>query len=1122
MGNVPAGICCLVLLWCLASESQAQPEPGRPGIDPTSAARLDHSPYSEAVRATPGLVAYWPMEGDLRDAVGAINGEGVGTVAFEPGAIGGQAVKLDGTSFVGFGEAPELDLPGTTIELFFRALPPPAGGNPCLIAKRAASPQTRFSIHISADLMRLAVWNGASVGWIDLPQGYEVGQDRWHHLAVTNSFDGTVVYFDGLAYEGAVGFSSAKGLPLQVGSPEPGVGAEMFAGWVDEVAIYNRALSAEEIGKHVEAAGVPWVRLRDEALTAREEMIHERARIEAARLERQQRALQARLDDPALLAEGEPREYAGDNLTGIAFGLGGIGAGTIYMDGRAERSSWHIFSNLAGVALPETFFAVRATQGGTTSVRALQTSPVGPFEAMAGLTMRGEYPLAWYDFADDALPVRCRLEAYSPLIPMNSKDSAIPCAVFRLTAENPTDRPAKVSFLATQLNAVGYTQPGPIEGRRHASLGGNVNAIVSAGRGTVLHSTSTRASGDMVLAALAPGVDGTADSGGLDQLRAVFVGDGGIAGASEAGPSPEGEGLSGALSVGFGLGPRESHSVVFVLTWCFPETMHGAAGSAWLFSGNMYSNWWTDALDVARYVERELPRLDAETRLYHDTFYAGNLPYWLRDRITSQVAILRSMTCFWAKDGYFGAWEGCGAEQGCCAGNCAHVWHYAQAHARLFPDIGRLMRQETFGYQHGDGGLPHRQPDAPPAIDGELGEILAAYREYLCSTDGRWLAEMWPRVRAAMDHTIRQWDPNEDGILSGPQWNTLDGSLGGSTSWIGSLYLAGLGASERMARLQGDAVALERYAAIRSSGAKAQDETLFDGEYYSQIPDPEPQSDYNDGCSIDQVLGEWWARQVGVEPAYPLGHVRTALASLIRYNFRPDFVGVPQSPRKFVADEDAGLQMIQWPKGPRPNPCILYGDEAMTGFEYSAAAAMVQVGMLREGYMVAKAVSDRYDGRRRTGLTPGDTASWGYSGNPFGDDECGKFYGRALSVWSLLLASQGFTYDGPAGVIGFDPVYQPDNHASFFTAAEGWGLFRQTRDEDGQQDVLELRYGKLRLTELRLALPEGRDLAECRVSVDGVPIQAEAIANGMQVRVRLEREAALSAGQTMAVDIGCR
>jgi len=111
--------------------------------------------------------------------------------------------------------------------------------------------------------------------------------------------------------------------------------------------------------------------------------------------------------------------------------------------------------------------------------------------------------------------------------------------------------------------------------------------------------------------------------------------------------------------------------------------------------------------------------------------------------------------------------------------------------------------------------------------------------------------------------------------------------------------------------------------------------------------------------------------------------------------------------------------------------------------------------------MVGRAAHDRYDGRLRIGL-----AARGYSGNPFGDDECGKFYARAMSVWSLLLASQGFIHDGPAGVIGFAPRWLPQDHRSFFTAAEGWGLFTQRRRGGAQTETIELRGGRLRVKTL--------------------------------------------------------
>ena len=194
----------------------------------------------------------------------------------------------------------------------------------------------------------------------------------------------------------------------------------------------------------------------------------------------------------------------------------------------------------------------------------------------------------------------------------------------------------------------------------------------------------------------------------------------------------------------------------------------------------------------------------------------------------------------------------------------------------------------------------------------------------------------------------------------------------------------------------------------------------------------------------------------------------------------------------------------------------------MTGFEYAAAAAMVQAGMLREGFTVVRAIALRYDGRLRDGLTPSRTASWGYSGNPFGDDECGKFYARAMSVWSMLLASQGYVYDGPAGHLGFKPVWQPNDHASIFTAAEGWGLFTQQRKGDRQTERIDVRHGLLRVASLGFQVPEDRKPTRVSVRAGQEAAASTFTVSGGEVRIELERPVVLGAGQAVLVEIGLK
>ncbi|UCH34079.1 MAG: glucosylceramidase [Armatimonadota bacterium] len=859
---------------------------------------------------------------------------------------------------------------------------------------------------------------------------------------------------------------------------------------------------------------------RERARIERERALAARRKAEAAKHRRQLSS------DDYLFSRGRQRVYRGEQLTGISLPVGGIGSGCIQMDGRGVRTVWQIFNNHEQASVPHSFFAVRAkSPGAPAMVRALQTAPVGPFAAMKSLSFRGEYPFGWYDFKDPQLPVSVSLETFNPLIPLNARDSAIPCAIYNLSAENRGDETAEVSFLATQQNAVGFTGKGAIDGRSHGDYGGNMNRIARVKGATVLHMSADMkddapGSGDMALAAIGEAATATAAWRELDALAAAFANDGELHGPKKAGPSPPGATTDAALAVPFKLKPGEKRTVTFVLAWHFPNAAHG--NRKWGGRGNMYANWWGGALDVAREVASRLPELTQLTRLYHDTLYSSNLPRWLLDRIGSQVAILRSQTCFWTKDGYFGGWEGCVPSGGCCLGNCSHVWHYAQAHARLFPEIGRIMREQELRFQTPDGGIPHRQaPNFGPAFDGQCGIILGAYREHLVGPDRRWLGRHWPKVKLAMDYTIATWDADEDGVLAGAQWNTLDEALGGSSSWLGTLYLAALAAAEKMAALQEEPDTAARYRRIRESGSARQDETLFNGDYYIQIPDAEPRKDYMTGCHIDQVLGQWWAHQLDLGWLYPPARVRTALRSLVKHNFRPHFVGIAQAPRKFVDDSDAGLQMITWPAGGRPDPqqTMFYADEVMTGFEYSAAAAMMQSDLLNQGFMIVRAVADRYDGRLRTGLTGPDSAAWGYSGNPFGDDECGKFYARAMSVWSMLLACQGFIYDGPAGVIGFEPKWRPEDHVSFFTAAEGWGLFAQKRTRRQQTERIEMRRGQLRVRTMIFAAPRNRRPVRVTVTAAGAAVPASLSVEDSRITVSLASGITVREGEIIEVTL---
>ena len=373
--------------------------------------------------------------------------------------------------------------------------------------------------------------------------------------------------------------------------------------------------------------------------------------------------------------------------------------------------------------------------------------------------------------------------------------------------------------------------------------------------------------------------------------------------------------------------------------------------------GRYYAVKFPSATAVAQYLAGNFATLARQTRLWHDTWYDSTLPYWFLDRTMANTSILATSTTFRFANGRFWGWEGVG----CCEGTCTHVWHYAQAVARLFPDLERDLRQRTdFGtaLDPKTGVIQHRGESCGLAVDGQAGCILRAYREHQMSGGNAFLKAIWPKVKLAM-HCLVAMDDGR-GILEGPQHNTLDQPWFGRVAWLSSLYVAAARACEEMARELGEDDYAHQMHAIAQRGGRAIDRELFNGEYYVQIADPAHVHSVgsHDGCEIDQVFGQSWAYQVGLGKILSPHNVKRALESLWKYNFAPD-VGPYRKERPagrwYAMPGEAGLLMCSWPHGDKSRVAQgfdFYFNECMNGFEHQVAGHMLWEGMLLEGLAI--------------------------------------------------------------------------------------------------------------------------------------------------------------------------
>ena len=203
-----------------------------------------------------GMVSWWSGEGNANDIVGDNSGMLVGGVGFEAGEVG-QAFSFDGSSgYVSIPDSPSLDSLTTsiTIEFWMQAGQTNVNADWAGLVTKGNS-----SWQLTATSGANTVYWGLSsdVDFFDVTGTRNVNDGQWHHVAAT--YDGTnmFLYVDGTldVSQPATGLIDQTGDPVCIGANSQAYVPDcdcnetgyFFNGLIDEVSIYNRALSTSEI-----------------------------------------------------------------------------------------------------------------------------------------------------------------------------------------------------------------------------------------------------------------------------------------------------------------------------------------------------------------------------------------------------------------------------------------------------------------------------------------------------------------------------------------------------------------------------------------------------------------------------------------------------------------------------------------------------------------------------------------------------------------------------------------------------------------------------------------------------------------------------------------------------------
>jgi hypothetical protein len=207
-------------------------------------------------------VGYWRLSEPLGSVAFDSAGSDDGT--YKAGAAPGVTGALtttgdDGTSFdgtAGYVEVPDAAALNPTGAITVEAWCYPTDvSNRIVVAKRQTTPNVGYAWELAFATTGAAIARiNANTNEARTATIYTA--NSWYHLAMTYDQSTIRLYVNGqqaatFAYTGAI---STAAVPLSIGRRmDTGAAASFFVGTIDEVSVYNRALSASEIQAHYNA-----------------------------------------------------------------------------------------------------------------------------------------------------------------------------------------------------------------------------------------------------------------------------------------------------------------------------------------------------------------------------------------------------------------------------------------------------------------------------------------------------------------------------------------------------------------------------------------------------------------------------------------------------------------------------------------------------------------------------------------------------------------------------------------------------------------------------------------------------------------------------------------------------
>lgn len=226
------------------------------GSAPSSNATLTVTVQSTNCTGIPGLVNWWRGEANALDSIGTNNGTITSGTTYATGEVG-QGFQLSSSGVTMDAEAGNFRTNDFTVEFWMKT----ASSTPAILVGKRLNCGLGSAWNIMIGYINGASYPGkigfellSTVGDYSAVAPNTVTDNQWHHIALTRAGTNGSMYVDGALRatntfwpSSTIDFNNTA--PLKIGlSPCQGPGGlAPYTGNLDELAIYNRVLSAAEI-----------------------------------------------------------------------------------------------------------------------------------------------------------------------------------------------------------------------------------------------------------------------------------------------------------------------------------------------------------------------------------------------------------------------------------------------------------------------------------------------------------------------------------------------------------------------------------------------------------------------------------------------------------------------------------------------------------------------------------------------------------------------------------------------------------------------------------------------------------------------------------------------------------